>query len=118
MAASCVERYDLDARRNRGFALDGVVGSLDGDTLEVDVNYWCRGGNNDTVTLKGLDARRHDLRRPGHDHQPCSRLLVAGDGGFAWSCGFTQAYDEGVAAGWSSPFARWSPHIDGDPVDQ
>ena len=29
------------------------------------------------------------------------RYLVAGDETFVWACGFTQAYDEGVAADWA-----------------
>jgi hypothetical protein len=28
--------------------------------------------------------------------------LVAGDGSFAWSCGFTQPYDASVAADWKA----------------
>jgi hypothetical protein len=31
-------------------------------------------------------------------------LLVAGDDGFAWSCGFTQPYDRVVAACWAAVF--------------
>jgi hypothetical protein len=29
-----------------------------------------------------------------------TRLLVSGDDGYAWSCGFTQDYDESVADQW------------------
>ena len=34
--------------------------------------------------------------------RPGARLLVAGDGGFAWGCGFTQTYSPDVASGWRS----------------
>lgn len=30
--------------------------------------------------------------------------VPAGDGGFAWACGFTQPYDEAVAAQWKEVF--------------
>ena len=32
------------------------------------------------------------------------RFIVAGSGSFAWSCGFTQAYDPAVAADWAGVF--------------
>jgi hypothetical protein len=31
-----------------------------------------------------------------------SRYLVAGDDRFVWGCGFTQPYDEAVAATWAA----------------
>jgi len=30
-----------------------------------------------------------------------TRQLVAGDGGFAWGCGFTQPYDADLADQWN-----------------
>jgi len=43
---------------------------------------------------------------PGAALAPGTRLLVAGDGGFAWSCGFTQPYDRDVATAWAAAFAE------------
>ena len=42
---------------------------------------------------------------PSAPLEPGTRLLVAGDGGFAWACGFTQTYDPAVAADWATAFA-------------
>jgi hypothetical protein len=37
---------------------------------------------------------------------PGTRLLVSGDGGFAWSCGFTQPYDDATASQWRETLRR------------
>ena len=38
--------------------------------------------------------------------EPGVRLLVAGDGRFVWSCGFTQPYQTSVARQWRNVFNR------------
>lgn len=100
-AGSCVERYDLTTLPNRELALDGTVERVDGDELTLTVNEWFRGGSSSTVTLAGAQALS-GLTSAGSEVgvEPGSRLLVAGDGGFAWSCGFTQPYDPEVAEEW------------------
>lgn len=97
----CVATYDLTTLADRELALDGTVAAIDGDHLTLAVNRWFRGGDGDHVTLEGASGfsgltANGDLTLAVGD-----RVLVAGDGGFAWSCGFTQAYDPAVAADWA-----------------
>ena len=100
-AASCVERYDLTTLTHRETAFDGTVQAVDGDTVTFTVNHWYRGGEGDRVSLAGAAVLSGVTSAgPGASLEPGTRLLVSGDGGFAWSCGFTQAYAESVAAQW------------------
>lgn len=103
---SCVELYDLDTIVNRQFAFDGTVANVDGDDVIFDVNHWFKGGSGAQTTLAGA-ASLGGLTSAGAtvSLEPGTRLLVAGDGGFAWSCGFTQTYDAGVAKQWSEVLA-------------
>lgn len=105
-SASCVELYDLDTLGNREIAFDGTVTAVDGDTITFTVNRWYRGGDADEVTLAGA-AGLSGLTSAGSatSVEPGTRLLVAGDGGFAWACGFTQPYDPAVAEDWNDVFA-------------
>ncbi len=50
-------------------------------------------------TLPGVTSAE-----PAVSIEPGTRLLVAGDGGFAWSCGFIQPYDAAGARQWSEAF--------------
>lgn len=101
--ASCVEEYDLQTLANREIALDGTVASIDGAQITFAVERWFRGGSGDAVTLTSSTggAVTPDAGPP---LAVGSRLLVAGDGGFVWGCGFTQRYDDGVAADWAAVF--------------
>jgi hypothetical protein len=67
---------------------------------------WFHGGSDDEVTLAGASALS-GLTSAGDAVvlEVGARLLVAGDGGFAWSCGFTQPYDDQVANDWATTFA-------------
>lgn len=101
---SCVESYDLDTLGNREYAFDGTVESVDGNDMTFTVNEWFSAttvdGEAATVTLdhQGLSGMLFGPEGPTFD--PGTRVLVAGDGGFVWSCGFTQLYDEAVAGQW------------------
>ena len=105
-SASCVEMYDLASLENREIAFDGAVRSVAGDEVTFTVNEAFSGVDAGEITLKGAEmlggvtsaGAAMSLERG-------SRLLVAGDGGFAWSCGFTQPYDSAVAAEWRAAFA-------------
>ena len=101
-SASCVEVYDLTTLANRELAFDGTVERVDGDDIALRVGEWFRGGTGDTVTLSGAGGLS-GLTSAGEalSLEPGTRLLVAGDGGFAWSCGFTQPYDDEVARDWA-----------------
>lgn len=102
---SCIELYDLDTLANREMALDGTVATVDGDRVTLTVNQWFRGGDAAQVTLDGASALS-GLTSSGEAMtlDPGTRLLVAGDGGFAWSCGFTQPYDPTIADQWADAF--------------
>lgn len=105
-SASCVEMYDLASLENREIAFDGTVRSVAGDEVTFTVNEAFSGVDAGEITLKGAEmlggvtsaGAAMSLERG-------SRLLVAGDGGFAWSCGFTQPYDSAAAAEWRAAFA-------------
>lgn len=103
---SCVELYDLQTLANREVAFDGTVASVDGDDVTFTVNRWYRGGDGAEVTLAGASTLG-GVTSAGEPTPlgPGTRLLVAGDGGFAWSCGFTQPYDDAIAAEWAASLA-------------
>lgn len=111
-AGSCVEQYSLQALRDRDLAFDGTVeavtpGGEGGETpaqVRFRVNEWYEGGSGDEVSLKSYSAGAV-TSAGGPALTPGARLLVAGDGGFVWECGFTQPYSAAVAAEWKSTFA-------------
>jgi hypothetical protein len=100
-AASCVELYDLTTLTHREIALDATITEVTGDQLTVAVNRWYRGGESDELTLDGASTLG-GITSAGSPVSlaPGTRLLIAGDGGFAWGCGFTQPYDPAVAEAW------------------
>lgn len=103
--ALCVEMYDLDTLSNRQHAFDGTVKAVDGDKVTFIVNEAYRGVDGAEVTLEGAGTIG-GVTSVGGDVatslEPGTRLLVAGDDGFAWACGFTQPYDPAVAAEWKN----------------
>lgn len=100
-AASCVELYSIDTLTNRQLAFDGTVASVVGDRVTFTVGEWFKGGSEAEITLEGASTLGGITSAgPGVSLEPGSRLLVAGDGGFAWGCGFTQPYSRDVAAEW------------------
>ena len=99
-SGSCVELYDLTTLERREIAFDGTLVTVDGDRATFTVNHWFRGGDGASVTLAGSGLQGINSTQPGAALTPGARLLVAGDGGFAWSCGFTQPYDPSVAQQW------------------
>lgn len=102
-SGSCVEFYDLQTLKNREVAFDGTVASRAGDQITFTVNRWFRGGDGDEITLSGGETLGGVTSAgPGAPIETGTRLLVAGDGGFAWACGFTQPFDAAVAEQWAS----------------
>ena len=98
---SCVEVYDLQTLAQRELAFDGTVTRLAGDKATFTVNQWFRGGDSGEITLAGAAGLTGlTSAGPAATIEPGTRLLVAGDGGFAWACGFTQPYDASVARQW------------------
>ena len=102
---SCVEVYDLQTLANREVAFAGTVSAVDGDSATFDIERSFRGAEGDTLTLRGASALGGITSAGGPTLKAGARLLVAGDGGFAWACGFTQPYDDAVAAEWETVFA-------------
>ena len=104
---SCVEVYDPQTLANRELAFDGRLKRVNGDNATFVVNEWFRGGNGDEVTLAGAAAFSGITSAgPAAMLEPGDRLLVAGDGRFVWSCGFTQPYNASVARQWRGVFNR------------
>lgn len=98
---SCVERYDLLTLTHREVAFDGTVLKVGGDEATFRVNEWYRGGEGGEVTIGGAEVvGGMSSAGPTASLEPGNRLLVAGDGGFAWSCGFTQTYQAATADEW------------------
>ena len=108
-SGSCVELYDLDTLGNREFAFDGTVKEVRSDRAEFTVNEWYRGGEGDEVSkggATGSSGLTPDEEFPGVGLSPGERFLVAGDGDFAWACGFTQPYDPTTAEDWKRVLAE------------
>lgn len=100
-SASCVATYNLETLARRQMAFDGTVEAVDGDRISFRVEEWYRGGDGDRVTLTGASTLAGlTSAGPALALERGTRLLVAGDGGFAWGCGFTQPYDREVASRW------------------
>lgn len=103
--ALCVELYSLETLAKRAVAFDGTVKSVAGDQVTFTVGQWFKGGTATEITLEGASTLGGITSAgPTVSLEPGTRLLVAGDDGFAWSCGFTQPYDAGVAASWRTTF--------------
>lgn len=101
----CVAQYDLQTLTEREYAFDGTVASVDGRDMTFTVHEWFHGGEGATVTLDHGDLSGMLFAPNGPALEPGTRVLVAGDGGFVWSCGFTQLHDPAVADQWREAFA-------------
>ena len=101
---SCVETYSPEALANREFAFDGIVEAIDGDSVTFSINeaFAGDGAGGDTVTLSAPGMSGTSVTSAGGPTLTVGeRYLVAGDGDFVWACGFTQPYDQAVAAEWA-----------------
>lgn len=98
---SCVETYSLSTLPHREVAFDGTVGAIDGNKVTFTVNDWYKGGAESSVTLDGNGMVGGAITSAGGPNLNIGeRYLVAGDGGFVWSCGFTQQYEPSTAQLW------------------
>jgi hypothetical protein len=100
---SCVETYSLESLANRDFALDGTVTAIDGDRVIFSVNEVFSGdaSSGESITLSAPGMLGTSITSAGGPTLTVGeRYLVAGDAEFVWACGFTQPYDESVAAEW------------------
>ena len=98
----CVETYSAETLANRDFAFDGTVTAIDGDSVTFAVNEAFRGDPGDSVSLQAEGMTGTSVTSVGGPSlAQGERYLVAGDDQFVWACGFTQPYDEAVAAEWA-----------------
>lgn len=93
----------MQSLANPEIACAGTVATIDGDTATFDVDRWHRGGDDARATLRGASPFGRLTSAGGPAIEQGTRLLVAGDGGFAWASGFTQPYDD-VASQWEDVF--------------
>lgn len=99
---SCVETYSPEAVANRDFAFDGTVTTIDGDAVTFAVTEHFVGSGGDEVTLTATGMTGTSITSAGGPNLAAGeRYLVAGDDTFVWACGFTQPYDEALAAEWA-----------------
>lgn len=100
---SCVETYSPETLANRDFAFDGTVTAINGDEVTFAVTEQFVGSGADEVTLTATGMTGTSITSAGGPNLAVGeRYLVAGDDTFVWACGFTQPYDEGVAADWAT----------------
>lgn len=98
----CVETYSTETLANREFAFDGTLTAIDGDRATFAVNEAFRGDLGDSITLEAAGMTGTSVTSVGGPSlAQGERYLVAGDDRFVWACGFTQPYDEAVAAEWA-----------------
>ncbi len=101
-SAACVEQYSPASLANRAFAFDGTVTAVSGEKVTFAVNTAYRGAVGDRITLDAPGMTGTAITSAGGANLAVGeRYLVAGDATFVWACGFTQPYDEDVAADWS-----------------
>jgi hypothetical protein len=98
--------FTIEDLQARDFAFDGTVTAVSGNlaTFTVNDGFW---GVEDgaSVTLQAdLMVGEPDVvaLEGGPLLVVGDRYLVSGDEDFAWSCGYTQVYDEATAAEWAA----------------
>ncbi len=105
--AMCIAMYDLETLKDREWAFDGTATAIDGNEVTFSVTTWFRagrfGGETVTVTADGMTSESGLLGGPGL--VVGGRYLVTGEEEFAWSCGFTQYWNEATAADWERVLA-------------
>ena len=106
-ATSCVELYSPETLPNRDYAFDGTVSSVDGGDITFTVHEAFSGPDDlraegATITLDHQGNAGMLFSPDGPALEPGTRVLAAGDGGFLWSCGFTQLHTEELAHEWRS----------------
>ena len=104
--AFCVEQYDLSTLANRSFSFDGTLAATSGERVTFTVHRTYRGAAGGSITLDAPGMTGTTITSSGGPQLVVgSRYLVAGDDHFVWGCGFTQPYDEAVAASWAATLA-------------
>ncbi len=101
----CIQ-FSFEELQARDFAFDGTVTAINGDQATFTVNHAFWGvDTGSSVTLTGGIGM---LEESGValDGGPLlvvgDRYLISGDDVFAWTCGYSQVYDEATAAEWAA----------------
>ncbi|MGH2811238.1 MAG: hypothetical protein ACRDI1_00805 [Actinomycetota bacterium] len=98
---SCSEQYSFENLPHREFAFDGRVAEIAGDTEVVfSVNEWFRGEESTRVKLRSAIPLDQPATADLPEIEVGKRLLVSGEDGFMWGCGFTRPYTEQEAEVW------------------
>lgn len=116
-AASCAFAYNLETLRERDHAFDGVVVSIEPGTggmpggepvVTFEVREWFKGPGGETIALRSVLPVGDEGGSMSPEYGPVlvvgERYLVSGSDVFAWSCGFSHEYEEGLAEQWRSAF--------------
>jgi hypothetical protein len=103
--AMCIEMYSLETLPNREFAFDGTVTAIEGDDITFAVEEAFAGDVGRDITLQGATGLSAIIVDNPTAVAVSDRLLVSGDDGFVWGCGFTQPYDAATADAWRSALA-------------
>ncbi len=98
----CPQEYAVDAVGSREFAFDGTVTAIDDAGVTFEVREWLVGEGAATVQLRMDPPERPERSDAAPSYFVGTRLLVSGDAGTAWGCGFTRYYDAKTAAAWRS----------------
>jgi hypothetical protein len=104
IAASCVDPYRGPGSINgRSFAFDGTVTAISGEQVTFTVTRSYRGSIGATASLRAPGMTGQSITSAGGPILKVgNRYLVAGDDHFVWPCGYTQPYDQRVAAQWAA----------------
>jgi len=101
----CIQ-FSIEELRARDFAFDGTVTALSGDqaTFSVNDGFWGVADGASVTLTAGIGM----LEESGIalDGGPLlvvgDRYLISGDDTFAWTCGYSQVFDEATAAEWAA----------------
>ncbi len=85
--------------------VDGTVTTVDGPLMTFEVNEWFTADQGPTITLDHQGYQGMLFAPDGPTLDTATRVLIAGDGGLVWSCGFTQLYDDATAQTWREALA-------------
>jgi hypothetical protein len=111
--ASCLEVYSPQTLPHRQVAFDGTVTAIaDDPTVDFGVNVTFGvnqafiGELGDTITLQASGIGTEDGVSSDGEGGPAihvgDRLLISGDDGFAWTCGFSRTWSQEMADEWEA----------------
>jgi hypothetical protein len=98
--------FTMEDLQARDFAFDGTVTAINGNlaTFTVNDGFWgVEDGASVTLQADLMVGEPEVVALEGGPQLIVGdRYLVSGDDDIAWSCGYTQVYDEATAAEWAA----------------